>query len=71
MIADALSYIPNDTNYDEWVLMGHAIKASLPDHEGEALKLWSKFSVKWENGHTEQDLIEKKFFSFKPPFKVG
>ena len=71
VIAGALSYIPNDTNYDEWVRVGHAIKASLPDQEGEALKLWSKFSVKWENGHTDQDLIEKKFFSFKPPFKVG
>ena len=71
MVAEAVALIPNDTTYDEWVRIGHAIKAALAGEEDLALELWIQFSQRWSQGNTDQDFIEDKFRGFKPPYSIG
>ena len=71
MITEAIALIPNDTSYDEWIRIGHAIKAAFPENEEQAMELWVGFSQRWLHGETEQNFIEDKFRSFKPPFSIG
>jgi len=71
MVSAALEVIPNDTSYDEWIRIGHAIKAALSENEEHAMELWVRFSQRWLHGETEQDFIEDKFRSFKAPYSIG
>ena len=61
-VKDALSYIPNDLDYDSWIDMGFAIAAALGD---AGQPLWEEFSRRYPH-HVERD-INRKWPSFLKP----
>ena len=58
-VEDALSYIPNDLDYDSWIDMGFAIAAALGD---AGQPLWEEFSLRYPD-HVARD-IQRKWPSF-------
>jgi hypothetical protein len=62
-IADALEdYGNRDLHYDDWVRVGHALKAELPGAEG--LKLWEWWSGL--SGKNDPELTRRKWQTFAP-----
>jgi Primase C terminal 2 (PriCT-2)/Bifunctional DNA primase/polymerase, N-terminal len=62
-IADALEdYGNRDLHYDDWIRVGHALKAELPGDDGLALwEWWSSLS-----GKNAPELTRKKWATFDP-----
>jgi hypothetical protein len=68
-IARALAAVPNEVDYDTWIKVGMAIKASAgPEHADAGFALWDDWSAQWPNDPEE---VLTKWEGFKPPFKVG
>lgn len=50
---------------------GYAIKASLPDHEHEALDLYHEWCGRWDDGDNDPDIVNADWRRMKPPFRRG
>jgi hypothetical protein len=69
-IGRALAAIPNEVDYDTWLKIGAAVKASAaPEEDQEALALWEDWSLQYGGNTPEMVLV--KWDSLRPPFKVG
>lgn len=69
-IGRALAAIPNEVDYDTWLKIGAAVKASAgPEEEQEALALWEDWSLQY--GGNTPEMVLAKWESLRPPFKVG
>jgi RecA-family ATPase len=68
----AVAAIPND--YDDradYVKMGVAIKAALPDDPDEALEIFSEWCGRWTGGDNDRAVVEADWYGLKPPFGIG
>lgn len=85
-IRRAIKALPNTTQHfperENWLHVGYAIKASLPDHEDEALDLFLEWSEKWEDGVSldedghvvlgnDPDSVRAEWGRMQPPFRRG
>lgn len=69
-IQRALAAVPNDVDYETWITLGRAIKASAgPEREAEGLELFVDWSLQWPENTPEA--AEAKWRSFNAPHKVG
>ena len=69
-IRRALAAVPNEVDYDTWLVIGRAIKAAAgPEREGEGLELFVDWSLQWPENTPEA--VEGKWRSFDPPHRVG
>lgn len=69
-IGRALAAIPNEVDYDIWLKIGAAIKASAgSERQEEAYDIWQEWSLQWPENTPEG--VEAKWLSLEPPFKVG
>lgn len=69
-IGSALAAVPNDVDYDTWLKVGAAVKASAgPENEPEAFALWEDWSLQY--GSNTHDVVQAKWNSLRPPFRVG
>lgn len=63
--------IPNNTDRSGFIRMGSAIKASLPDHPGEAEELFGKWCARWSGGTNAPEYVAQTWRSLRPPFQLG
>ncbi len=56
MIPQALKALKNDFDYDQWIRVGMAVKAALPDDEGLAYELFDEFSAKSDKYDPDETL---------------
>lgn len=69
-IERALAALPNEVDYDTWLKIGMAVKASAgPECEEEAFALWEDWSLTYPDNTPEA--VMAKWLSFSAPFKVG
>jgi hypothetical protein len=70
----ALEVLPNTTKLfpsrADWINVGIALHAALPDDPALALELFQQWSAKWEGGN-DPGMVEAEFRSFKPPHAIG
>lgn len=80
MIRRAVEATPNTSEIfptrEAWRDFGYAIKAAMgPDHEAEALELFTDWSIRWEDDPkgvgNDPGQVEAEWRRFKPPFKRG
>lgn len=75
LVRRAVSALPNSVDlfpvYDDYVRVGAAIKASLPDDPDEALQLFLQWAGRWEGGDFNADVAIADFGRIKAPFKIG
>lgn len=50
---------------------GYAIKAALPDNEGEAFDIYAAWCERWTDGENDPDVVEADWRRMKPPFRRG
>ena len=66
----AVAALSNDADYEDWLTIGMAIKASCrPEDDAEAFAVFDDFSMQW--GGNTPDVVRDKWESMRPPFKVG
>lgn len=77
MVREALALIPNTSDNfgtrEQWLELGYAVKASLPD-EFEAYQLWEEFCDRWVNAEgrfNKPDRVESEWRRMIPPYRVG
>lgn len=69
-IRRAVAAVPNEVDYQTWITLGRAIKASAgAEDEAEALDLFVEWSLQWPENTPEA--VEEKWRTFHPPHKVG
>lgn len=72
-IAAAVAAIPNTKDShptrEDYIRMGAAIKAALPEHESEAFEIWCEWADRWEGG--SNDDTEGDWKRLRPPFEIG
>lgn len=74
LIKKAVASIPNDDQYparEDYLHIGYAIKASLPDDEDLALELFQQWCSRWTAGQNDPEIVDSDWRRMKPPFKVG
>ncbi len=69
-VESAVSAIPNNTRYGDWILIGHALKATSAKWPDAGRDLWLAWSATWTGEGNAGD-AEAKWESFRPPFSVG
>lgn len=74
----ALRHLPNTNDLFEsrtdYIRMGCALKASLPEHQEEARALWVDWALSWEGNERaspDPDVIVADWERMRPPFEVG
>ena len=71
----AVAAIPNEfPDRQDYIKVGTAIKAALPDHPDEALDLFLEWADTWfgnENGRNDPDVVEADWQRIRPPFEIG
>jgi P4 family phage/plasmid primase-like protien len=74
-VAAAVACLPNDrANFptrDDYLRIGYAIKAALPDDPAGAFDLWWGWCERWEEGTNTLELAREDWERLKPPFAVG
>lgn len=69
-IERALAALPNEVDYDTWLKIGAAVKASAgPQREEEAFALWEAWSLTYPDNTPEG--VWAKWVSLHAPFRVG
>lgn len=75
MVRRAVRAIPNDyPDRRDYINVGTAIKAALPDHPDEALDLFLEWADTWpgnENGKNDPDVVEADWQRMHAPFEIG
>lgn len=74
-----VSSLPNTNDLfpgrDDYLKMGYAIKAALPDHEQEAFEIWWEWCARWEGKDgVEPNTREKALSDWRrllPPYRIG
>lgn len=61
-------HFPSRESYRDF---GYAIKASLPDHEDEALEIYQDWCARWSEGENDPDVVAADWRRMKPPFRRG
>lgn len=64
ILAEAMGALPNTGDRDDWIRVGHAIKAA-----GGTLDQWAEWSERW--GPEDPDDLAKRWGGFRPPFAAG
>ena len=74
-LESAVQALPNRTKLfptrDDWVKVGHAIKAGFADDPDRGLSVWRDWSARWEDGHNDPADVDANWDRFQPPFAVG
>jgi bifunctional DNA primase/polymerase-like protein/primase-like protein/uncharacterized protein DUF3987 len=65
-VAAAVAVIPNDDTVDreQWVAIGHALKAACPGDEG--LEIFKEWSARWTGGDYDEEHTINAWKGFKP-----
>ena len=78
IVRRAVAQLPNTTDAfpsrEDYLHVGYAIKAALPDHPDEALELYLQWCGRWQDpsGRANDPAVaERDWKRMKPPFKVG
>lgn len=75
MVARAVRALPNNSSLfpsrESYRDLGYAIKAALPDHEGEALEIFQSWCARWTDGENDPDVVESDWRRMRPPFRRG
>jgi hypothetical protein len=73
LVRKAVTALPNSSDHfpmrNDYVKVGYAIKAALPDDPDLAFELYSDWCARWEEGKNE--VVEEEWARMKGPFKVG
>lgn len=71
----AVSCIPNTSEHfpsrEDYVKMGYAVKAALPDTEADAFDIWANWCERWDGGENEDAVMRADWDRMRPPFSVG
>lgn len=77
-IREAVGLLPNTSalfpERDDYLKVGYAIRAALPEHPTEAFDLWWGWCQKWEgneNGPNDPERARQDWRRMSPPFLVG
>jgi RecA-family ATPase len=74
-VKKAVSALPNTIElfptYDDYVRVGAAIKASLPDDQDAAQELFLQWAARWEGGDFAPDKAIADFRRIKAPYRLG
>lgn len=78
-VTAAVTALPNTTelfpSFDDYVRVGYAIKASLPDDAALALDLWLQWCAKWSDDASgpgnDPEQNEADWGRMNPPFRIG
>lgn len=69
-VGRAIAALPNDVGYDDWIKVGIAIKAACgPDHDADALGLFTDWSLLWPENQAEQ--VHDKWTTLHAPYRIG
>lgn len=56
----------------EYLKIGYAIRAALPDNEDEALEIFQEWCARWEDGENDPDVVEADWRRMTPEkYRVG
>ena len=71
----ALAALPNTNEHfgsrEEYLALGYAIKAALPDNEPEAFDIFADWCARWTDGENDPDIVAADWRRMKPPFRRG
>jgi hypothetical protein len=73
-LREVVAHMPNgeNTDRDEWIWIGIAIKAAAGrEHEADGLELFLDYSERWEGGLNESEYVRETWGSFRAPFSIG
>lgn len=79
-VAEAVALIPNDNETFpgrvDYIRMGCAIKAALPDDPERAKEIWLDWALRWDGNErcphgNEYEVAESDWERMRPPFAVG
>lgn len=74
-VRKAVEAIPNSSTHfatrEDYLAIGYAIKAALPDDEYEAFEIFSDWCDKWQEGNNHPDIVAADWRRMKPPYKRG
>ena len=78
-VREAVAVIPNDNERfptrTDYIRMGCAIKAALPNHPVEAFGIFSDWAYRWEGNdrfaENDPDTVESDWQRMHPPFEIG
>lgn len=71
-VRKVMAVLPNDfDDRDTFVRIAAALRASLPEHQEEALELFSDWAEKWEGGENDPEYVDATFWSVNAPYGVG
>lgn len=74
-VRKAVEAMPNSStdfpSREDYLSVGYAIKAALPDDEYEAFEIFSDWCDKWDGGENHPDIIASDWRRMKPPYKRG
>lgn len=75
LVEKAVRSIPNTSELfparENYVAMGYAIRAALPDDEALAFELFSDWCFRWVGGDNAPDIVETDWRRMKPPYRRG
>lgn len=70
-VRSAVLALPNKATREEYIELGYAIKAALPDNQKEAFDIWSEWCMRWEGGTNDIDVIEADWRRMREPYRIG
>jgi hypothetical protein len=74
-IRTAVDTLPNSNEHfssrEDYLALGYAIKAALPDNEPEAFEIFSQWCERWQDGENNPDTVAADWRRMKPPFRRG
>src|SRR5690606_33098349 len=55
----------------DYLNMGYAIKAALPDDDRDAFELWWSWCARWSDGENDRETAEADWSRMRPPYAIG
>lgn len=75
LLRQAIAALPNTSELFpgrvDYLKVGIALKAALPDHPQEAFELWWSWCEKWDGGSNSREVAERDWAGMHPPFTLG
>lgn len=75
LVSRAVAALPNRSSdfpsRDDYLRVGIAIKAALPDDDAAAFDLWGWWCGRWDGGVNDPEVIEADWRRMKPPYGLG
>ena len=69
---DLVKAIPNSfAERDDYIAVGHAIKAAGAEDEEGAYLLFSEWAARWDGGTNDPEIVRADWRRMHPPFRVG